>query len=98
VSSAQFEQAKAVTKHLFDALAMTAESVAVTIEKSAEIHEALATRDPEAVGRAARQRKLAAAERAAAAAYRSGRQIPEDVRRAIRDAGPSVVPPDSAGH
>jgi hypothetical protein len=72
--------------NLFAELAQRAEDLARTIEFSAEVHaqmpvHLLTPRDHEKRGR-----ELAAAERAAAEAYRTHRLPPDDVRAAIRQA------------
>ncbi len=92
-------------------LARTAESVAQTVEYSADVHADMARTRPEAHEHAERNRRLAAAERASAAALRHG-ELPSDAdRRVIRagggavgeqgdpgaSAGASAPPPNSTG-
>jgi hypothetical protein len=74
-----------------ESLARTAESVAVTVDKSAEMHEQMAgALGDAALEHAARDRKLAEAEREAAAAYRRQEVPSDELRRTIRDlASPS---------
>ena len=92
-------------------LAQTAESIARTVEWSADVHAGLADKGPEVLEHAERDRRFAAAERAAAAALRRGELPPEAARRVIRaggrvsgehagpgaSAGTAVSPPGSAG-
>ena len=66
-----------------EALARLAESIAATTEHSAKVHDRMSARMPEAAEHAARERRLAAAERAAAEAYRQGRAPSADVRQQI---------------
>jgi len=70
---------------LFQALARTAESVARTAEYSAEVHDDATKALPDAGEHAARGRRLAEAERAAAAAYRNEEVPPREVRQVLRD-------------
>jgi hypothetical protein len=69
----------------FEALARTADAVAETVAMSADVHDQAAGNLPGAAEHAQRDRRFAAAERAAAAAYRSGEVPPDDVQEAIRD-------------
>jgi anti-sigma factor RsiW len=70
---------------MFDALAATAEAIAETADNSAEVHNGMTQHLPAAGEHAARDRRLAEAERAAAAAFGNHEVPPEDVRQAIRD-------------
>jgi hypothetical protein len=70
---------------LFETLARTADAIADTAEMSARVHDRAAAYLPGAAEHARRERRLAAAERAAATAYRN-REVPSaQVIRAIRD-------------
>jgi transcription initiation factor TFIIIB Brf1 subunit/transcription initiation factor TFIIB len=80
------EAADKTTENL-EALALTADAIAETAALSADVHDEAAGNIPGAVEHAERDRRFAAAERAAAVAYRSGKVPPDDVRQAIRDAG-----------
>jgi hypothetical protein len=72
---------------LFQALARCAESVARTAEFSADVHDNVTHALPDAHKHAARDRRLAQAERAAAAAYRNEEVPSHDVREVIRQVG-----------
>lgn len=71
---------------MFEALARTADAIAETADASADVHEDAAGNLPEAAEHAERDRRLAAAERAAADALRDGRIPPDEVRQVIREA------------
>jgi hypothetical protein len=77
---------------LFEALAQTAEAIAQTEEISADVHDHSAVFLPAAAEHAGRARRLAAAEKAAAAAFREHRLPPDDVRQVIRDRGGPAGP------
>jgi hypothetical protein len=70
---------------LFHATAAGAERLAETAEQAAAVHETLRDTLPGAAEHAARDRRFAAAERAAAAALRQGELPPDWAREAIRD-------------
>jgi len=73
----------------FEALARTADAIAETAEASADVHDRAIGQVPGAAEHAERDRRFAAAERAAAHAYRN-HQVPSDeVRQAIREARPN---------
>jgi septal ring factor EnvC (AmiA/AmiB activator) len=72
----------------FETLARTAAAIAETEDKSAEVHDDAVAYLPGASEHAARARRLADAERAAAAAYRNQEISPDDVRQAIRQSRP----------
>lgn len=73
---------------MFEALARTADSIAETAEASADIHDEAVGSLPGAAEHAARDRRFAEAERAAADAYRSHEVPSDEVRQAIREARP----------
>jgi hypothetical protein len=75
---------------LFEALAHAAEGIAQTVEKLADIYDQAAWSLPDAFEHAARIRRFAAAERAAAAAYRNHEVPAEGVRQVIRDCRPGA--------
>jgi hypothetical protein len=72
---------------LFEELAERAEGLARTAELSAEVHAQMPAHLLTPPDHAGRDRMLAAAERAAAEAYRAHRLPPDEVRDAIRRAG-----------
>jgi hypothetical protein len=71
----------------FMRLANTAEAMARTAERSARIHDEVGEHLPGAADHAARDRRLAAAEREAAEAFRGHRLPSQAVRDAIRESG-----------
>jgi hypothetical protein len=73
--------------HLFEALARTADAIAETAEVSACVHDRAVAHLPGAAEHAQRERRFAAAERAAAVAYRNHEVPPDDVMQVIRDSG-----------
>ncbi|MEV4639688.1 hypothetical protein AB0J80_20255 [Actinoplanes sp. NPDC049548] len=76
-----------MTDEQFERLAQAADSLAGTLESSAGLHDEMEGHLPGAAAHAVRDRRLAAAEREAAAAYRR-RELPSDeVRRVIRNNG-----------
>lgn len=82
----------------FEALARSADAVAETAEMSARVHDEAVGHLPGAAEHAQRERRLAAAERAAAAAFRRHEMPSDEVRRAIRacGVGPAGGAPDPA--
>jgi hypothetical protein len=73
---------------MFEALARTAEAIAETAEASTDVHKQAAGNLPGAEEHAARDRRLAAAERASAHAFRNHEIPPDEVRQVIREARP----------
>lgn len=73
--------------YLFEALARTADAIAETVEASARIHDRMVAQLPGAAEHAQRERRFAAAERAAAVAYRNHEVPPDGVLQVIRDSG-----------
>jgi hypothetical protein len=73
----------------FDDLARTADAIAETAEASAEVHDQATEYLPGAAEHADRDRRFAAAERAAAHAYRNHQIPPDAVRQVIREARPA---------
>jgi len=78
----------------FAALARTADAVARALEMGADVHQQAAKHLPDAAEHADRARRFAAAERAAAAAYRRGEMPSDDVRRVIRNGGRNAADRD----
>ncbi|GAA3336527.1 hypothetical protein GCM10020358_29500 [Amorphoplanes nipponensis] len=76
---------------LFESLARTADAIADTAERSARVHDAAVGRLPGAAEHARRERRLAAAERAAAEAFRRHEIPSRAVTQAIRDCGHQAV-------
>jgi hypothetical protein len=76
---------------LFEALAVTADSIAGTERTRAEFYENAAAQLPDAIEHAARARRFAEAEEAAASAFRSHEMPSEVVRQALRDCGKRAV-------
>ena len=72
---------------IFEELAQSAENLARTAELSAEVHAQMPTHLLTPPDHTGRERLLAAAERAAAEAYRAHRVPADEVRDAIRRAG-----------
>jgi hypothetical protein len=68
-------------------LADTAEAIAETAELSARVHDDAADVRPGVSEHAERDRRFAAAERAAAAAHRRGEVPSDEIRQVIRDVG-----------
>lgn len=73
---------------IFEKLASTAEDIAETEDKSADVHDDATEYLPGASAHAARSRRFADAERAAASAYRDHKVPPDDVREEIRQSRP----------
>jgi hypothetical protein len=73
----------------FDELARTADAIAETAEASAGVHDQAAGFLRGAEEHAERDRRFAAAERAAARAYRSHQVPPDEVRQVIRESRPA---------
>jgi hypothetical protein len=71
----------------YERLALAAESLACTLDYSAAIRDDLAGLQPQAREHAGRDRRLAAAERAAAHALRARELPPPQVREVIRSGG-----------
>lgn len=69
----------------FEALAKTADAIAETAEASAVVHDDATGHLPGAAEHAERDRRFAAAERAAAQAYRDHDVPPAEVREVIRE-------------
>jgi len=70
---------------MFETLARTAEAIAEIADHSADVHDNATQHLPGAGEHAARDRRLADAGRAAAAAYRNHQVPSPDVQQAIRD-------------
>lgn len=75
----------------FENLADTADALAETISRSAEVHDEMVGQVPGAAEHAERDRRLAEAERASAEALRRHELPPEDVQRVIRETRPPAV-------
>jgi hypothetical protein len=71
----------------FEALARSADAVAETAEMSARVHDSAARHLAGAAEHARRERRIAAAERAAAESYRRHEMPTDEVRQVIRDDG-----------
>jgi len=74
----------------FQRLSETAEGIADAAEASARVHDQMAEQQPGAAEHAARERRLAAAEREAARAFRAGELPSKASRDAIRTGGSNV--------
>jgi hypothetical protein len=74
----------------FEALARTADAIAETAEAGAAVHDQAVGHLPGAAEHAERDRLFAAAERAAAHAYRNHEVPPAEVRQVIREARPGA--------
>lgn len=72
----------------FETLAGTADALAETISRSAEVHDEMVGQVPGAAEHAERDRRLAGAERAAAESLRRHELPPENVRQVIRESRP----------
>jgi pyruvate/2-oxoglutarate dehydrogenase complex dihydrolipoamide acyltransferase (E2) component len=82
------EDSESAQAAAFERLADLAEQVAGTAEHSADVHDGIGAHLPGAREHAERDRRLAAAERAAAAAYREHRMPSDEVRAVIREIRP----------
>ena len=86
----RMSEAAGKTTEILEALARTADAIAETAAMSADVHDRAAGNLPGAAEHAERDRRFAAAERAAAAAYRNGEVPPDHVRQAIHDSRPGA--------
>lgn len=85
--SEQEESLSEQAAYQYESLAEAASEVARTVEMSADVHDQMTGHDPQAAERARDLRRLAAAERTAAAAYLRGEMPSEEVQKTIRDHG-----------
>jgi ribosomal protein L17 len=92
----RLERARQAVADNFAATARNAEAIAETATRAAEIHDALDGVIPgNAARHAERERRLAAAEKAAAEALRNHHIPSDEVREAIRDARPRKAGPEA---
>jgi hypothetical protein len=84
------------SKATYERLAKAADLIAATAEYGARVHDQLIGRLNGAADRAACQRRLAAAQTAAAVSYRNLEMPSDAVRRAIVESRYLLCPPDGA--